>query len=188
MNLNDGYCHHCLGPVSTPFTLKVEDKKYLFCCQGCKIVFQAMRDHGLGKYYEFEGRNSHALVGLKAEDYSYLDYPQLKESFFNQTTKQLEVRLLIQDAHCSACLWVMEKLPELVQGVRSSRLNLNTKVLHLQIEPKAMLSKVATKIHQLGYRPLLIESNTKEEALKKLPRQWTKQIMGMDWPHLAPTS
>jgi hypothetical protein len=38
-------CKHCGLPVGTPFfTLKTKDGELVFCCEGCKRVYQLLLD------------------------------------------------------------------------------------------------------------------------------------------------
>ncbi len=130
-----------------------------FCCAGCYGVYQILQTKGLGKYYCIPNRVSSQVKEYKAE-YQYLDH----EAFQKTYVKNQGIEFYIEGIQCQACIWLLEKLPEMLPDqVKSARVNLGKSLLTLELKPDAVLSQVATWIHKLGYipHPVLL-SNTQE--------------------------
>lgn len=66
----------------------------------------------------------------------------------------LRADLYLERVHCAACLWLVEKLPRLLHGVRSARLDLDRHVLDVVWEPELVdLCSIARQLDRLGYPP-----------------------------------
>jgi Cu2+-exporting ATPase len=61
---------------------------------------------------------------------------------------------VLEGVHCSACVWLLEKLPSLLPGIVEARLDLRRATLAVTWLPgAAKLSSIATLLDSLGYRP-----------------------------------
>lgn len=127
-----------------------------FCCHGCKTVFQILDDNGLCNYYDLDENPG---ISLKSKDYkdkySYLENDtivnQLLE-FQNDTFQKLTLK--IPSIHCSSCIWLLENLNKIKEGVNSSRVNFSRKELTIMFDPKLInLRKVVELLATLGYEP-----------------------------------
>ena len=47
-------CSHCSLPV--PAGLLQDGEDLQFCCNGCRVAYQVIRDHGLDGYYDIKQR------------------------------------------------------------------------------------------------------------------------------------
>ena len=60
----------------------------------------------------------------------------------------------LQGIHCAACIWLVERLPQFVPGVISSRLNLRDAVVRVTWNRSVVqLSAIAVALDRLGYPP-----------------------------------
>ena len=150
-------CKHC--GLEVPMSrLGTEGQE--FCCAGCKSVYAILQGLGLGNYYQIKEAtaSSRGVVPTPgAVNYSYFDDPEFLQEHVVGLENFSQVRLYLSGVHCAACVWVLEKLPQLVDGVVESRISLTDSVLTLRyIETQIKLSELATFIDSLGYqsRPL----------------------------------
>lgn len=160
-------CDHCGDPCSTG-TIQFESKN--FCCHGCKTVFQILDENGLCNYYALD---ENAGISLKSKDYkdkySYLEnntiVNQLLE-FQNDTFQK--VTLKIPSIHCSSCIWLLENLYKIKEGVNSSRVNFSRKELTIMFDPKLIdLRRVVELLATLGYEPqITLNSAEKNKGVK----------------------
>ena len=77
------------------------------------------------------------------------------------------VQFYLEGIHCTACLWLLEKLPELLPNeIATARLDLQKSVITLKFTESGSISRAAEYIDQLGYRPHPIFSSQEGEALE----------------------
>lgn len=141
-------CRHCHSPAAEP-----SDGADAFCCSGCAAAHALIRDFGLEDYYTL------------AEDRSPLDraslsYREFDEDVFAQrfvrelADSSREVVVGIEGLHCAACVWLIERLPRVVEGVISARVDWTEGAVRIRWDPaRTRLSGAAAALASLGYRP-----------------------------------
>lgn len=66
----------------------------------------------------------------------------------------LRTELFVDNVHCAACLWLLEKLPRVVPGVVEARVDLRRRAVTLVWDPaRVQLSRAAAALDSLGYPP-----------------------------------
>ncbi|NUM88835.1 MAG: heavy metal translocating P-type ATPase metal-binding domain-containing protein, partial [Bdellovibrionales bacterium] len=117
-----------------------------FCCNGCQSVHGILEARGLTHYYELR-KNSPRVGIARPVTGTRRDFRFLRD--VTGTT----LRFWLEGVHCLSCLWLLEKLPDLVPGVEHSRLNLGSSVLEVKVLPGTSFEKVAGALEELGYPP-----------------------------------
>ncbi|MEM1322538.1 MAG: heavy metal translocating P-type ATPase metal-binding domain-containing protein [Bacteroidota bacterium] len=147
-------CSHCGEACEEPTLIGTEQS---FCCQGCKLVYELLQENGLRNYYNIEQTPGLSLKALKAEQYAYLDDPEVKRQFVDYTDGKVgRVRFLLPQIHCASCIWLLEHLYQLDRGIQQSRVNFLKKEVHLSYsESDTSLSKIAGLLHKIGYPPAI---------------------------------
>jgi Cu2+-exporting ATPase len=137
---------------------------------------------GLAEYYALRSRFAAEErvprpLDRTASNYADFDTPSFAHKHCAELGPGLtRVELYLESVHCAACLWLVEKLPTLLAGVRSARLDLARKVLTLDWEPQRIaLSDVARHLDRLGYpaRPytdLVVQAARRSEERRLLMR------------------
>lgn len=168
-------CAHCGLPVPAGSVRTTEREQ--FCCAGCRSVRELICSIGLEHYYAL--RESEAGFPAEATDASYAEFatPQfVRQHCESAGADALRVELYLERVHCAACLWLVEKLPRLLDGVRSARLDLERQVLDLVWEPASVgLPVIARKLDRLGYPPrpytnLKVRAARRDEQRRLLTR------------------
>lgn len=152
-------CAHCGLPVPAGLVRPSEPEQ--FCCAGCRSVRQLLESAGFSRYYQLreqalaDGDAGFSPADCTESNYADYDTPRFTAQYCERTNPhQLRVDLYLAGVHCVACLWLLEKLPELVQGVSSSILDLERKVLEVEWYPtQVSLSAIARQLDRLGYPP-----------------------------------
>lgn len=153
VTLDHAACAHCGLPVpgADPGALN-------FCCPGCRTVHGLMREAGLGEFYALrdrlgEGGSGPAVVDEAGVDaYARYDDPAFAERFVRGDGECREVELHVEGAHCTACVWLMERLPRAVPGLVAARLDFGRQRIWLRWRVDAQrLSSIAGFLHRLGY-------------------------------------
>ena len=163
-------CIHCDQNVVTAF-YNQNSTEGPFCCRGCLTVFNVIHSKGLSEYYEIKKNVSffkkRAPVEIKSAQYSFLDDSDfLLEYSYSSNNNQQTMEFYLEGIHCLACLWIIEKLPEFVNGVLSSKLNMARSVVSVILKDEGKFSKVAYELQNLGYRPHPLKMNQDSQDLK----------------------
>ncbi len=146
-------CYHCgLDCGKKPI---IFDKKE-FCCNGCKTVFEILNTNQLSCYYDFE--TSPGIIPPEIQGkYNYLENNVIVEKLvdFNDGVTSV-VELYIPSIHCSSCIWVLENLSKLNDGVTTSMVNFPKKMLRITFKnERANLKNLVELITSIGYEPYI---------------------------------
>ncbi|MEM9984055.1 MAG: heavy metal translocating P-type ATPase metal-binding domain-containing protein [Bacteroidota bacterium] len=146
-------CYHC-GDSCQNHLHQIEEK--VFCCEGCKMVYQLLSENGLCTFYELEPSPGGSLKARKDDQaFAYLDNPEI-ESRLLQFKEQgmAKVSFYLPQIHCSSCIWLLENLYQLREGFFQSRVDFLKKELHLNFDPEQLsLREVVALLSSLGYEP-----------------------------------
>ncbi|MBK7357869.1 MAG: heavy metal translocating P-type ATPase metal-binding domain-containing protein [Saprospiraceae bacterium] len=148
-------CYHCGSECPNQ---SIEIDNHYFCCEGCKTVFQVLNNNQLCDYYAYNSQ-----PGIKqnnsqwAERYAFLDRPEYWDEFISFKEKdQCRVQFYIPQMHCSSCIWLLENLFKLNEGIISNRVNFSTKELFLVFDAKKIsLRQLVELLTSIGYEPKL---------------------------------
>ena len=151
----DTPCVHCGLPVgSAPV-----GNDPTFCCSGCEVVYHALHESGLGDtYYRLSdvARERDPVPARTSIDplvLSELDTASfLEEHTALQEDGTRRTELFLDGVHCAACVWLVERLPQEMDGVLATTLDLPRARLSLHWDPTARdLSEIAEWLLQFGY-------------------------------------
>ena len=146
-------CDHCDQTVIIP--IKLEDK--VFCCEGCKTVFQILAANNLGSYYtlrEQSGKTGFAPVEITNQKFKYIDHEEFINKYAKREENKLSMSFYLENVHCVACLWLIERLPHFEKGILSTELNMSKSTVEVTVdEDVKKLSEVAKMLETLGYPP-----------------------------------
>jgi P-type Cu2+ transporter len=146
-------CAHCGLDVPTT-TAKSESDK-VFCCAGCELAFQLIHDFGLDAFYDMNQTEGTAVGEVvAAEQFADFDSCEFQAQFATADAGgSRRIRFGIQGIHCIACVWLIEKLPQMQRGVVQARVNWSNSTLDLHWDPsQTKLSEAVALLRRLGYR------------------------------------
>lgn len=153
-------CDHCGNPLpERPFVgtrrNDSDARDRLYCCAGCQGVAETIREFGLETYYELRERSDRAQPRPTRRDYREFDDPAFLERYVQRDAEGVShVELLLEDAHCFACVFILERLPRLVPCVLRATLDLPRRCLRIDyVAERGTLSDVARALDRLGYPP-----------------------------------
>ena len=149
-----------------------------FCCDACETVYALLNDEGLADtYYQLADasrtrkRPEQTRVPIELEE--ELDGVEYLQMHARRDDDDAYCTYLYLDGvHCAACVWLVERLPRDVEGVKDARLDVSRGRLRLVWYPEIVaLSVIARRLHQMGY-PLqrrtgqhAAQSHSEERAL-----------------------
>ena len=86
------------------------------------MVFNLLRDNGLDGFYDLDQTAGQSQQRIRLEDYSWLEDQQLLRDFIDfEDDEFCRMRLDLPNIHCSACIWLLENLHQLNEGVRANK-------------------------------------------------------------------
>lgn len=149
-------CTHCGLPV--PPARREAGSAESFCCDGCASVHAILVGEGLDRWYAL--RDASPLPDRRAArttggSFDAMDDPAYAALACREREDGLrEVDWVLEGVHCAACVWLVERLPRLADGVVEARLDLPKSRLRLTWDPaRTALSAVARRLDRFGYPP-----------------------------------
>ena len=165
-------CAHCDEvAVSSFFNEDDFDKLIPFCCQGCLTVYNIIHQKGLESYYQIKSSSAvykrRSPVEIQSLQYKFLDDSDfLNEYSYSNSFDGKTMEFYLEGIHCLACLWLIEKLPEILDTVVSSKLDIDRSVVTVVMRNGGKFSTVANEFNHLGYRPHPLKKNQDSNNLK----------------------
>jgi P-type Cu2+ transporter len=151
----DCACSHCGLPVPSGLIQPGEDLQ--FCCRGCSTVYQVIRSCGLERFYRLREAAPGVAQPARTTNRAYSEFDdEVFRNLYYRTLPDgsLAVEFYLEGVHCAACVWLVEKLPQVQSGVIESRLDLRRAIVEVRWDPNLVkLSRIAATLDSLGYPP-----------------------------------
>lgn len=143
--------------------MRLEDK--CFCCNGCKTVFEIINNTNLDNYYELENNPGIKPSFSSSDKYKFLDLDEIANDLFDFREGDLrKVRLFLPEIHCSSCIWLLENLHKLNNGVLSSEVNFVKKEASITFNISIVsFQELATLLDKIGYPPKFSGGNDNKQ-------------------------
>lgn len=162
-------CYHC-GEDCVDEIIKNEEEKS-FCCNGCHMVYELLQENDLTDYYRLNNQPGVKQKGKsQKEKLAYLDDETIIRKLIDFSDGKISrLSFYLPQVHCSSCIWLLEKLPALSEGVIESKVNFLKKEIYITfLDDKLTLREVVELLINLGYEPLInledLEKNKKQKA------------------------
>lgn len=158
-------CYHC-GDECPDDSIKINEK--IFCCNGCKTVYEMLEENNLCDYYSIDQNPGIKKKYSVKRNYDFLDDTDLKQKLIDFSNGKIStVTLSVPQMHCSSCIWILENLNRLDEGIISSRVNFLQKKIFIRFaEALTSLKKVVELLDSLGYEPALNLEEKSEDKQK----------------------
>ncbi len=143
----------------------------MFCCNGCRSVYELLGALGLDDYYSI--RESQNILKTtppadpaSGEDYGYLDSESFTDLYVKEE-KPLTMNFYVEGIECAACLWLIEKIPDFVPGIESLSLNMSDNTATVNFTPEKKFSSFPEAAKKFGYRAHPLKKNEDASGHKK---------------------
>jgi Cu+-exporting ATPase len=164
---NHGECYHCGESCEPGETVHFDDKA--FCCHGCKSVYQILQEAELCDIYDLDDR---AATVKRADNRKYriLDEPELAKNFLEFEGQGIaKVTFFAPNIHCSSCIWLLEHMGRLHEGVLQSTVQFVKKEVSITFKTEFItLKEVAELMDQIGYGPVVEPRKQKKSQSRGL--------------------
>lgn len=151
--MNKDTCFHC-GLDATFSKIIFDDK--LFCCHGCKTVYDIFSSNDLTCYYDLQQSPGTTPKEIEGK-YNFLENAKIVEQLleFNVDNTQI-ISLYIPNIHCSSCIWILENLNKLHPAVSTSIVNFGKKTVRITFNSENLsVKKLVTLLSSIGYEPYI---------------------------------
>ncbi|MBF9254160.1 heavy metal translocating P-type ATPase metal-binding domain-containing protein [Pontibacter sp. 172403-2] len=154
------HCYHC-GDTCNEGPIVAHEK--VFCCDGCKTVYELLEENNLCTYYTLE--QNPGITGkqpVTESRFAYLDDAGVEAqliSFRNDSICKLT--FYVPQMHCSSCIWLLENLFKLNPGISASTVNfLRKEVSVTYLHQQTSLRDVVQLLARIGYEPAITLADT----------------------------
>jgi Cu+-exporting ATPase len=167
-------CFHCGLEIVKAEEIIFDEKE--FCCNGCKTVYEIFSLNDLTCYYDFEKSPGATPQEINGK-YDFLDNESIVSKLleFQEDTTTI-VSLNIPHIHCSSCIWILENLQRLQEGISTSQVNFPEKKVRITYNSeKVSLKNVVYLLSSIGYEPYISLENY-ETGSNKVDRSLTYKL------------
>jgi Cu+-exporting ATPase len=167
-------CSHCGDDCNTE---TIALSSHVFCCLGCKTVFEILNQNDLKSYYELENSPGIKAEEIDPDQYAFLDNIEITHQFVRfQNSAITKVSFYIPQIHCSACIWLLENLHRLQGKITHSAVNFSTKQVDITFLNEGFsLRQTVELLASIGYKPDL-QSDKKDKGKKAYDKRIYYQI------------
>jgi P-type Cu+ transporter len=165
------HCYHCGDECRDQ---QVSFRDHVFCCDGCKLVFEILDENNLCTYYAMgEGAGNSPSPDFYRDKFTYLDQPEIRDKLLHfSSATQCHVNFFVPGMHCSSCIWLLEHFRKLDPGVTNSMVNFPGRKVSIVYNPaETSLSAIASKMASIGYEP-----HISLEDLESSSARWIKRL------------
>lgn len=178
-------CTHCGLPV--PAGLIVPQREPQFCCGGCEGAYDLIHGSGLESFYRMADADPANRASVLNSEFGKLAstsrFGEFDEAIFQEKyckqvgPEEAEIDLAVEGIHCGACVWLLEKLPMVLPGVVLANVNWAKRTIRIRWRnDDVTLSRIATTLQRLGYRPSPIQENQHRDRWNLENRKHLTQI------------
>ena len=168
-------CNHCglKFDKSSLIEQKDSDKTLYFCCSGCQGVYNLLQSQGLDDFYKKTNHKELSPPKEKLSDSSSFDSPGYIQKYTKKIDNLIEISLIIEGIHCSACVWLNEKVLHSKDGVVEANINFTTHKAKILYDPKLIkLSEVIETIRSIGYDAFAYDAKAQEERTNRQRKEY----------------
>lgn len=168
-------CYHC-GELCVDDSIAIDDK--IFCCNGCKAVYELLSDKDMCTYYNLEEAPGNPQAeGIGSLKYGFLDDEDIQSKLLEFSDAGIsKVTLTIPVIHCASCIWLLEQLHTIEPRVVRSRVNFLKKQVTVTYRTSEItLREVVELLAKIGYDPQIrledLDKKERETGRKRLYMQ-----------------
>ena len=165
-------CHHCGEDCDA----SIRAEGHAFCCEGCRQVYLLLSENGMCTYYDLDKSPGLKAKGRFASDrFDYLDDEGVVSRLIRFTDgRQTHVSFHLPQMHCASCIWLLENLGRIHEGVVSSKTDFQRKEVFVVFENgRTSLKRIVQLLAFIGYEPHI----SLRDAEERRPRTWNRHYV-----------
>jgi len=156
-----------------------DDITLCFCCKGCQGVYHLLNAQGLDNFYDKLGDTTLHPATMKNDDLEKFDLEGFKNKYITINEDGLyEINFIIEGIHCSACVWLNEKVLHKLDGIIETSINYSTHKAKVIWDPTVLqLSHVIETIRSIGYNAYPYDPKLQEERAIQTRKTYYTRIL-----------
>jgi len=157
----------------------IKDGDLNFCCKGCQGVYHLLNEEGLGSFYDKLGNNNLEPVSNIDRELEKFDLEGFERKYIKTNNNGLkEIHLIIEGIHCSACVWLNEKILHKQDGIIEASINYtNNKAKVVWDSDEIKLSRIIEVIRSIGYNAYPYDPSLQEDRANQIKREYYTRIL-----------
>ncbi len=151
-------CFHCGLDIPKKEEIQFDDK--VFCCNGCKTVYEIFSLNDLTCYYDFQNAPGATPQDIQGK-YDFLENETIVAKLLDFKEDNVAIiSLNIPHIHCSSCIWILENLHRLENSISTSQVNFPEKKVRITYNPETVsLQSIVYLLSSIGYEPYISLEN-----------------------------
>lgn len=155
------------------------DKPLYFCCNGCEGVYHLLQNEGLDTFYDKLGDQTLQPATKIDDDLKHFDLEGFKNRYIRTNSDGFaEISLVIEGIHCSACVWLNERVLQQTDGILEANINYsNNKAKVIWDSDDIKLSHIIEIIRSIGYNAYPYDPTVQENRAIKTRNDYYSRIL-----------
>ncbi len=173
-------CTHCHLEFEKEVLIAevIGDEEKYFCCKGCQGVYHLLNEEGLGDFYERVGSTKLDPASEVAADLSKYDHDGFAKKYIKERDGLCEISLIIEGIHCSACVWLNEKVLYKSEGIIEAEINYTNHKAKIIWDPHLLkLSDILRKIQSIGYNAYPYDASLQEQKANASRKEYYMRLL-----------
>ena len=174
-------CDHCHLEFDEKVLVKdtsFDDGAKYFCCKGCQGVYHLLKSEGLDDFYEKMGDTKLDPASSDIGDVEKFDLDGFNQKYIKEKDGFNEIYLIIEGIHCSACVWLNEKVLYQKDGIVEANINqTNNKAKIVWDSDSMKLSEIILAIRSIGYNAYPYDPSIQEAQANALRRDYYSRLL-----------
>jgi Cu2+-exporting ATPase len=169
-------CFHCQDtmPAATALVATVDGVEQRFCCKGCIAAAQLIESLHLENFYTYREQCPTELP--RAKNTRQTKLLEFSHAITVREDGLSELRLLIPDIHCVACVWLLEQVIGKQTGVNEVSVHFAKRRMRVVFSPEITAAQIVEVINQLGYSAIVDEPDLARQSLDQLRRSMLMRL------------
>ena len=165
-------CYHC-GDEVIGKGYYIEEKA--FCCNGCKTVYQLLKDNNLGAFYSLEANAGVKPNVSSIHKFAFLEVESIRDKFIDfEDDQTARTTLFLPQIHCSSCIYLLENLTKIETNILSCQVNFTKREATIIFKKEEFtLSQLAVLLDKIGYAP---NFGNRSETEKKFDKTYLYKL------------
>ncbi|MFC4873676.1 heavy metal translocating P-type ATPase [Negadavirga shengliensis] len=165
-------CYHCGEPCRDEF-LHFNGKK--FCCSGCRLVYEVLQENDLCNYYDIADApgTNRKNASDRSNRFDYLDDRDVEGKLVDYRDEdEIHITFHIPLIHCASCIWLLENLNKLHEGIVAARVDFIKKKVQVKFQrDRISLKEVVLLLSKIGYEPEINLADVDHRPAARADRQ-----------------
>lgn len=169
-------CFHCQDtmPAAAALVATVDGVEQRFCCKGCIAAAQLIESLHLENFYTYREQCPTELP--RAKNTRQTKLLEFSHAITVREDGLSELRLLIPDIHCVACVWLLEQVIAKQTGINEVSVHFAKRRMRVVFSPEITAAQIVEVINTLGYSAIVDEPDLARQSLDQLRRSMLMRL------------